>query len=171
MSIDPKIFETSQPYVFTNDNPLNEEDPLGLAGVGVFLQKQLCGKKGCTSGSLLDVLGEAGSFALKHVGDIATVGAIGVCIAYSFGACAFVSAAALGARVTQRYEEGVPIRSSSNALDALITSASLGLLGGPASIGLKAFAGSGGSIVFRIYVALPDIIGWTAGFVSHKNLP
>ena len=30
MSIDPEIAITNQPYVFTNDNPLNLEDPVGL---------------------------------------------------------------------------------------------------------------------------------------------
>ena len=30
MSIDPEVATTDQPYVFTNDDPLNEEDPLGL---------------------------------------------------------------------------------------------------------------------------------------------
>jgi RHS repeat-associated protein len=36
LSIDPDVQETDQPYVFTNDDPLNQEDPLGLSGyVGV----------------------------------------------------------------------------------------------------------------------------------------
>ncbi len=30
MSVDPLVSQTDQPYVFTNDNPLNLEDPLGL---------------------------------------------------------------------------------------------------------------------------------------------
>jgi hypothetical protein len=29
MSIDPDVATTNQPYVFTNDDPLNSEDPLG----------------------------------------------------------------------------------------------------------------------------------------------
>ncbi|HVA53740.1 MAG TPA: RHS repeat-associated core domain-containing protein, partial [Acidimicrobiales bacterium] len=32
ISIDPMVAQTSQPYVFTNDNPLNAEDPMGLQG-------------------------------------------------------------------------------------------------------------------------------------------
>jgi hypothetical protein len=52
LSIDADVAMTGQPYVFTNDDPLNAEDPLGLAGVPVFLQKQLCGKKGCSGGDL-----------------------------------------------------------------------------------------------------------------------
>lgn len=32
LSIDPYVQTTDQPYVFTNDDPLNAEDPLGLAG-------------------------------------------------------------------------------------------------------------------------------------------
>lgn len=31
LSIDPFVAETNQPYVFTNDDPLNAEDPLGDA--------------------------------------------------------------------------------------------------------------------------------------------
>jgi hypothetical protein len=31
LSIDPDVAATDQPYVFTNDNPLNAEDPLGLS--------------------------------------------------------------------------------------------------------------------------------------------
>jgi hypothetical protein len=30
LSIDPDVAQTDQPYVFTNDDPLNAEDPLGL---------------------------------------------------------------------------------------------------------------------------------------------
>ena len=30
LSIDPMVDQTDQPYVFTNDNPLNSSDPLGL---------------------------------------------------------------------------------------------------------------------------------------------
>lgn len=32
MSVDPMVASTDQPYVFTNDNPLNSTDPLGLKG-------------------------------------------------------------------------------------------------------------------------------------------
>ena len=31
LSIDPVVAQTDQPYVFTNDDPLNAEDPLGLS--------------------------------------------------------------------------------------------------------------------------------------------
>jgi hypothetical protein len=30
--VDPLVDQTGQPYVFTNDNPLNATDPLGMAG-------------------------------------------------------------------------------------------------------------------------------------------
>ena len=33
LSVDPDVQETDQPYVFTNDDPLNVEDPLGLKRV------------------------------------------------------------------------------------------------------------------------------------------
>ena len=32
LSIDPAVAQTDQPYVFTNDDPLNAEDPSGLSG-------------------------------------------------------------------------------------------------------------------------------------------
>ena len=32
LSIDPQVAITKEPYVFTNDDPLNAEDPLGLSG-------------------------------------------------------------------------------------------------------------------------------------------
>ncbi len=35
LSVDPAVASTNQPYVFTNDNPLNAEDPLGLAELGI----------------------------------------------------------------------------------------------------------------------------------------
>ena len=70
MSIDADVAMTGQPYVFTNDDPLNAEDPLGLAGVPVFLQKQLCGKKGCSGGDLSGII----SSTVKVVREIATVG-------------------------------------------------------------------------------------------------
>ena len=35
LSIDPDVPTTGQPYVFTNDDPLNGVDPLGLAELGV----------------------------------------------------------------------------------------------------------------------------------------
>lgn len=34
LSIDPDVATTDQPYVFTNDDPLNAEDPLGQWGAG-----------------------------------------------------------------------------------------------------------------------------------------
>jgi hypothetical protein len=36
LSIDPDVASTDQPYVFTNDNPLNATDPLGLCFVVCF---------------------------------------------------------------------------------------------------------------------------------------
>ena len=34
LSVDPDVDETGQPYVFTNDDPLNSTDPLGQLGAG-----------------------------------------------------------------------------------------------------------------------------------------
>ncbi len=47
LSVDPKVAVTNQPYVFTNDNPLNATDPLGLSG-GPVVFGSPC-KKDCVS--------------------------------------------------------------------------------------------------------------------------
>jgi hypothetical protein len=36
LSIDPDVATTDQPYVFTNDDPLNQIDPLGTAAAGLM---------------------------------------------------------------------------------------------------------------------------------------
>ena len=38
LSIDPDVTQTDQPYVFTNDDPLNAEDPLGLNQSGYWIK-------------------------------------------------------------------------------------------------------------------------------------
>ena len=47
LSVDPAVASTNQPYVFTNDNPLNATDPLGLKlkcqGSGAPTEAQLIG--------------------------------------------------------------------------------------------------------------------------------
>ena len=58
MSIDPDVADTNQPYVFTNDDPLNTEDPLGLKKTTVK-QKVACFSLACL-GSLLPVLPSPG---------------------------------------------------------------------------------------------------------------
>jgi hypothetical protein len=45
LSIDPDVATTDQPYVFTNDNPLNATDPLGLSGGPVVFGRPC--KKNC----------------------------------------------------------------------------------------------------------------------------
>jgi hypothetical protein len=40
LSVDPDVAETGQPYAFTDDNPLNERDPLGLQAAGVYPSSQ-----------------------------------------------------------------------------------------------------------------------------------
>jgi hypothetical protein len=35
LSIDPDVAQTDQPYVFTNDDPLNAEDPLGTSDLDI----------------------------------------------------------------------------------------------------------------------------------------
>jgi hypothetical protein len=53
LSIDPDVMETGQPYVFTNDDPLNGQDPLGLCW-----PSWACGVE--------DAIGAAGSWVAHH---------------------------------------------------------------------------------------------------------
>jgi hypothetical protein len=46
LSIDPDVADTNQPYVFTNDDPLNVEDPMGED------PPLLCNPDGCPDQSL-----------------------------------------------------------------------------------------------------------------------
>jgi hypothetical protein len=41
LSIDPDVATTDQPYVFTNDDPLNETDALGTTGTFIIPKQQL----------------------------------------------------------------------------------------------------------------------------------
>jgi hypothetical protein len=73
LSIDPDVQQTDQPYVFTNDDPLNATDPLGLCH-GFF---------GCIGSAADDV----GHFVVRHSnGILQTVEITGAL------ACAFASA-------------------------------------------------------------------------------
>jgi hypothetical protein len=42
LSIDPDVAKTDQPYIFTNDDPLNAEDPLGDDPLGDWLGRGAC---------------------------------------------------------------------------------------------------------------------------------
>jgi len=44
LSVDPDVAATGQPYVYTNDNPVNENDPSGLISAGT-----ICGEDGSQS--------------------------------------------------------------------------------------------------------------------------
>jgi hypothetical protein len=63
LSVDPAVAQTNQPYVFTNDNPLNATDPLGLCG----------GVLSCLWSATKTV-----GHAAKAVGNAAAVGALGL---------------------------------------------------------------------------------------------
>jgi hypothetical protein len=176
---------TDQPYVFTDDDPLNAEDPLGMEALkSVVLQEDAAAKKckddpeanGCRG---INVLGDVTKAAdvvatavAHHVGDIATVAAIVVCIGSAGVGCAIATGVAFGLRVVQRSEEGVPINSSSNYIDALVTLASGGLLGGTSALGESAVSDSPAlTFLLRIHASLPDILGWTVGQATHSDIP
>jgi hypothetical protein len=63
LSIDPDVATTDQPYVFTNDDPLNAEDPMG----------QMCFSLHCIANDIL-VNAKAAASAVAIVG--VTVGAV-----------------------------------------------------------------------------------------------
>jgi hypothetical protein len=49
MSIDPEVATTDQPYVFTNDDPLNAGDPLGLGGGGTCDNTNAAKQRACVA--------------------------------------------------------------------------------------------------------------------------
>lgn len=94
---------------------------------------------GCLS-SILSAFSCLGHAVSRHIGTIASVASIGVCIAFSAGICAVGAMVAFGARVLQRAQEGVSVMSSENLVDGLATVASMGL------VGAGSIAAEGGSI-------------------------
>ena len=99
------------------------------------------------------------AFGKRNIGTIATVGAIAGCITPGVDAgCAAYQAGALAARVYQRSEEGTPIASAANAIDALTTGATFGLVDAPTSAGVEGLS-SGIATTLRLHAALPDIFG------------
>jgi len=166
ISVDPDLQSTDQAYVFTNDNPLNGTDPLGLFCIGL-----------CTftdaAHAVVKVVNKVSTFAKQHVGDIVTGVAILACVGTFGTVCAVATAVAVAARVYQRHEEGTPYLSTSNILDAGITLVSGGLLGGPANIGEGVFSNSSSAwtYAYRLHTAAPDILGWIVGTATHKDVP
>jgi hypothetical protein len=73
ISIDPDIADTNQPYVFTNDDPLNGEDPLGLCW-----PRWACGVENAVFGTG-DHLGHivAGVSIIVSVDSVVGIGAAG----------------------------------------------------------------------------------------------
>ena len=69
LSIDPDVASTNQPYVFTNDDPLNFEDPLGMEALkSVVLQEDAAAKR-CKDNPKAN-----GCRGIDVVGDIVKVG-------------------------------------------------------------------------------------------------
>jgi RHS repeat-associated protein len=93
LSIDPDVAQTDQPYVFTNDDPLNAEDPLGLQGsAGISAETKYRdghpNRAGCRGLDLSADLNDA----LK----VAEVAGIAGCVISSDGLCGVVLATASG---------------------------------------------------------------------------
>ncbi len=194
LSIDPALMVTDQPYMFTNDDPLNATDPIGLCGrkgiIGYYPGDcATTAKASIAAGKYIESHVPSGGFSVQaglhsvtnaaktittftrnNVGTLATGTGIGICIFLSVGVCAVATALAFGARVVQRHQEGTSYLSSSNYIDAGVTTLSFGLLSGPADLGSQAFNGNA-VYAFRTFTAAPDIFGWTVGYVSGKQIP
>jgi hypothetical protein len=80
LSIDPDVAQTDQPYVFTNDDPLNAEDPLGLCWPSFA-----CGVE--------HAVGSAGSWVAHH--PLQVLAAVAVVAGIASGVGIFVAADAI----------------------------------------------------------------------------
>ena len=78
LSIDPDVAQTDQPYVFTNDDPLNAEDPSGDCwGWCTFTE---------AAHVVTHVADNVGDFVNKYKGAITLVVVSGVLVAVTLGA-------------------------------------------------------------------------------------
>ena len=151
LSIDPAVAFTNQPYVFTNDNPLNATDPLGNSWWDPFSWTR---REWIIAGGL--VLGVVG--AATGVGAVVELAAGATDAAFSYGA------ASLGAGIASSVIDGSQCSKSrvacaGAALGAVdIITGSGGLASGASVIGLSltAFSANVGiaTSVYDITVAV-----------------
>jgi RHS repeat-associated protein len=88
LSVDPDVAQTNQPYVFTNDDPLNGTDPLGFCWPS-SLCKAFDKVTHVADDSRHDVAGAAdavGGFVVQYKGAIALTLATGLLLAVTVGA-------------------------------------------------------------------------------------
>jgi uncharacterized protein RhaS with RHS repeats len=173
LSIDPDIATTNQPYAFTNDDPLNASDPLGMEALkSVLLQNEAAAKRckdqpednGCRG---INVLKDIGTFVKSKVGVIGS----GIAVAGLFvPGVDIIDVAALttigvASRVAQRsINNGTSPLSSknlgANLLDVFISGVSLGLVGATSSAaeGIFSDMSPASAALLRARLSLPDII-------------
>jgi hypothetical protein len=80
LSIDPEVATTNQPYVFTNDDPLNATDPIGL-NCGIF--SIVCAAADTVThvaDKARHAVAASADWTVKHPGDVITAIAIGTCM-------------------------------------------------------------------------------------------
>ena len=154
LSVDPAVTFTGQPYVFTNDNPLNATDPLGLCWV-------ICSVVHAVASGFDDTrhaVASAGKLVVKYRDTIAGVLAVATCIGFSLGACAVATAVALGVReVTRVQKDGFRKSLGANISDAIFTVGSFGLVRIPLTQDLSGFTGYQKAIV-GLSKAVPNAI-------------
>lgn len=111
-----------------------------------------------------------GAFALKHVGTIVSIAAIGTCIVGTLVLCAALTVAAFVACSAQRYAANGSHSFGADAVDAATTGASFGLLSVPAGIGGGTLSQVNGSLglAYRTFVELPDMLQ-TGLFAAQAN--
>jgi hypothetical protein len=148
LSVDPDVATTDQPYVFTNDDPLNTTDPLGMEALKSVVDQDDAAAKRCKDNPKADgcrgndVVGDVGSFVKNNIGTISS----GVAVAGLFipgvdiADVAIFAGVGVASRVTQRSldDHSSPLSSKNlgaNLLDLGVSSIGLGLVSVPGLAG------------------------------------
>jgi uncharacterized protein RhaS with RHS repeats len=115
LSVDPDVQSTDQPYIYTNDDPLNLEDPLGLSGYA--------GAPRCESNCGGDVFTDVANHwrGIAQVGTIFVGGAGEALCTLSVACAAFGGDVAIGAATsTSVYAESGGSHSVSGYAEAAV---------------------------------------------------
>ncbi len=120
-TVDPDLNETGQPYAFAGDDPVDQNDPLGLCNSGVangyypgacattaaqslaaaaYIESHVP-SAGFSFSKGLDAVGHVAESAYDHPGTTLELAAAGVCIVATVTACAVAVVVGTGAEVYQ----------------------------------------------------------------------